>query len=234
MDKIEHELKMRKYFPYAAGVFAFLFLILMAMVKYSPASVAGMDQFAHGLVLPLQTIAGSRIALLVSVFGSTAGIIVGLIAITGVFCHRPDIVTRVWIALLGSTVSGAYLKDWVHRARPDTLPWLQPITNSFSFPSGHANASTVFYGFLALLLFVHAPTKLRKTLALVIPGIGILLIGFSRIALNYHYASDVLGGFLLGGFWLTFSLSFPLYYELYHREAAKLVVHSEPIIRPVL
>ncbi len=234
MDKIERELKMRKYFPYAAGVFASLFLALMMVVKYEPTYLAGIDQYVHALVSPLQTIAWSRIWLWVSVFGSTAGIIAGLVVITIVFCHRPDIITRVWIALLGSTLSGSYIKEWVHRARPESLPWLQPITNSFSFPSGHANSSMVFYGFLALLLFVHAPTKLRKMFALIVPAIFIVLIGFSRIALNYHYVSDVLGGFLLGGFWLTFSLSFPLYYELYHRDSKESVVHSEPIIRPVL
>ena len=234
MDKIEHELKTRKYFPFAAGFFATLFLVLAAVVIYSPASVAGLDLFVHGLVLPLQTIQWSRVALVVSFFGSTTGIVVGLVVVTIVFCHRPDIITRVWIALLGSTISGAYIKDWVHRARPDTLSWLQPITNSFSFPSGHTLASTVFYGFLALLLYVHAPTKLRKALAIIVPAIFIVFIALSRIVLNYHYASDVLGGFLLGGFWLTFSLSFPLYYELYHRDTGEFVVHSEPIIRPVL
>lgn len=33
------------------------------------------------------------------------------------------------------------------------------------------------------------------------------LIGLSRIVLNQHYLSDVLGGYLIGGSWLAISIS---------------------------
>jgi len=35
----------------------------------------------------------------------------------------------------------------------------------------------------------------------------IILIGFSRIYLRVHYASDVLGGFIIGLLWLLISLA---------------------------
>ncbi len=34
-----------------------------------------------------------------------------------------------------------------------------------------------------------------------------LLIGLSRIVLNEHYLSDVMGGFLVGTLWLTIAIS---------------------------
>ncbi|WP_370686768.1 phosphatase PAP2 family protein [Acinetobacter harbinensis] len=34
-----------------------------------------------------------------------------------------------------------------------------------------------------------------------------ILVGLSRIVLNEHYLSDVLGGFLVGALWLTVAIS---------------------------
>jgi hypothetical protein len=60
----------------------------------------------------------------------------------------------------------------------------------YGFPSGHSQASSTFWGFLAL------NTKLRaiKLAAIIIP----LLIAYSRIHLQAHYLVDVVGGLLLG------------------------------------
>jgi undecaprenyl-diphosphatase len=35
----------------------------------------------------------------------------------------------------------------------------------------------------------------------------IILIGYSRVYLRVHYASDVLAGFIIGSVWLTISLT---------------------------
>ncbi|MCS6719811.1 phosphatase PAP2 family protein, partial [Proteus mirabilis] len=42
-------------------------------------------------------------------------------------------------------------------------------------------------------------------------GIGIFMIGVSRIYLGVHFPSDILGGFCLGLAWLL--LSYPIYLE---------------------
>lgn len=60
----------------------------------------------------------------------------------------------------------------------------------YGFPSGHSQASSTFWGSLAL------NTKLRaiRLAAIIIP----LLIAYSRIYLQVHYLVDVVGGLLLG------------------------------------
>lgn len=82
-------------------------------------------------------------------------------------------------------------------ARP--RPWGEALTiaTGFSFPSGHAMLSLAFYGFLALVVLKDYPPKYRP-LILVGFTVLILLIGFSRIYLNVHYASDVLAGYIFG------------------------------------
>ena len=86
------------------------------------------------------------------------------------------------------------------RARPP-YPLLYAETG-FSFPSGHATFSFVFYGALAYLVWV---SKLPKYLRIVIMIFLISLsisIGISRIYLRVHYPSDVFAGFALGYSWL--------------------------------
>ena len=88
------------------------------------------------------------------------------------------------------------LKKVFDRERPDILPLLEKTTESF--PSGHATASTIFYGFLALMLIL-----LMKKLwnQLIVGFVTLVLIGFiliTRIYLGVHYPTDVLAGSLYG------------------------------------
>jgi len=92
------------------------------------------------------------------------------------------------------------LKMFIHRARPDELPWLVE-EDGYSFPSGHSNAGLVFYLFLMILLYRYFTINGNRGLArLVLIGFPILvfLMGTSRIYVGVHYPTDVLGGWLLG------------------------------------
>jgi membrane-associated phospholipid phosphatase len=85
------------------------------------------------------------------------------------------------------------------RERPDVA--LQVIRASgFAFPSGHAMASAAIFGALAHV----ARGRARSWRRWVMPAVAavlVALVGWSRIYLNVHYASDVLGGWLLGLGW---------------------------------
>jgi len=67
----------------------------------------------------------------------------------------------------------------------------------YSFPSGHAMISMMFYGLLIYLYYKLLKNKKLKAILITINIILILLIGFSRIYLNVHYFSDVIAGYLI-------------------------------------
>jgi undecaprenyl-diphosphatase len=77
------------------------------------------------------------------------------------------------------------------------------LAGGTSFPSGHVVYSVVFFGFLAylaprLIKWPWAARTAQVILILLIP-----LGGVSRVYLERHWPSDVLGGLLLGGLLLV-------------------------------
>jgi undecaprenyl-diphosphatase len=82
-----------------------------------------------------------------------------------------------------------------HRARPEPFFGLSS-PETYSFPSGHAMLSTVFYLSLATLLT-------RKTSIRIAAALLAFFIGLSRIYLGVHYPTDVLAGFAAAAFWLS-------------------------------
>jgi undecaprenyl-diphosphatase len=89
------------------------------------------------------------------------------------------------------------IKNIVHRLRPQDILVSE---TSFSFPSGHAMMSVVFFGIVIYLFEHHIKSDiLRKILIALIP-ICSLIIGATRIILNAHWLSDVIAGYMLGAF----------------------------------
>jgi undecaprenyl-diphosphatase len=92
--------------------------------------------------------------------------------------------------------------------------------SSYSFPSGHVMYYVGFLGFLGFLVFSLMKPSVKRSLLLLLIGIPILLIGISRIYLGEHWASDVLGAYLLGSLTLVASL------QLYRWGKTRFFVHQ--------
>ena len=67
--------------------------------------------------------------------------------------------------------------------------------------------SVTFYGLLVYTLQLSSTDVFFKYLVTVLIALLIGMIGYSRIYLRVHYASDVIAGLLIGLLWLIISLS---------------------------
>ncbi len=98
------------------------------------------------------------------------------------------------------------LKLIIARPRPSILRIVPE--NGYSFPSGHAMISTGFYGLLIYLIYKNIENKKIKNPLIIGLGLTILLIGISRIYLGVHYATDVMGGFVIGIIYLIIFIKY--------------------------
>ncbi|OOG42033.1 phosphatase PAP2 family protein [Rhodanobacter sp. C05] len=104
------------------------------------------------------------------------------------------------IAQIGILPIAHGIKACFQRTRPPHDPRF--VTDvGWSFPSGHAISSAVFYGMLAYVLLRLLPPRWHRVViaATLLPA-G--LIGLSRILLQAHYFSDVVAGYACGLTWL--------------------------------
>lgn len=105
------------------------------------------------------------------------------------------------VILIGRAISEVQ-KYSIGRARPVFEPHLVAV-KTWSFPSGHATSSMIFYLTLALAL---SPAGATRRLAAAGAILLSLLIGTSRVMLGVHWPSDVIGGWSFGLLWVLIAL----------------------------
>lgn len=112
---------------------------------------------------------------------------------------------RVITIAISSLVLMLLLKQLFQRKRP--LSPLLKAARGLSFPSGHAIMAVTFYGLLIYILQHSITIDWLSWFLTILVIMLILLIGFSRVYLRVHYASDVAAGFIIGLLWLLISLA---------------------------
>jgi undecaprenyl-diphosphatase len=137
----------------------------------------------------------------VSFLGSTTAVLAlgcVLAALAWRRCRAAGIV--VLLAMLSRPLLEFTLKAIVDRDRPDLDRLV--AGNGPSFPSGHVMAAVALWGLLPLVATLY--TRDRRIWWATVAGSTALIfaIGASRIYLGVHWFSDVVGGLVVGAFFL--------------------------------
>lgn len=99
------------------------------------------------------------------------------------------------------TLINFILKNIFVRSRPLGVALIKEI--GYSFPSGHSMTSLAYFGLFIYLIYCSNLSKKKKVFSISFLCFLIFLIGISRIYLGVHYASDVIGGFILSTIYLV-------------------------------
>jgi membrane-associated phospholipid phosphatase len=103
-------------------------------------------------------------------------------------------------SLAGSTALYNIFKRITERPRPPAADALGTYSH-WSFPSGHATQCMAFFAMLLVIAWLAGWARLR--LWGIAAAVVVLAVGASRIYLGAHWFTDVLGGYALGGAWVS-------------------------------
>ncbi len=123
------------------------------------------------------------------------------------------------ITVFGGNLLNVGLKMVFRVPRPAIDPIY--IEKYYSFPSGHAMGSFIFYASFAYF-FYHFTRKRKYSLIVsAFSAVMIFLVGFSRVYLGVHYPSDILAGFIVGFWWVVTAVLIDktvYFYRLYRKQ----------------
>ena len=131
----------------------------------------------------------------ITFFGSAIPFIV-IVLLALIFIKNKAYSFYMFINLLWVYIVSIIFKNIIMRERPMLSLIEKP--SDFSFPSGHTMCSVAFYGFIVYLLLKNIKSYFLKWLIVFVFSMLVIFIGISRIYLNVHYFTDVIGGFILG------------------------------------
>jgi undecaprenyl-diphosphatase len=206
--------------------------VLHAVVTSS--SLAVYDPRLAALLRAFRTAPVTRALWVATIFGdpnsmwAVAAVFVLLLLLWG----RRGEAVLVGVTMALGSAAGDLFKVATHRPRPPAFFALIREPTSFSFPSGHAIASLLFFSLLAFVLWRTAGRTARHRFAIVaLCALGAFIVALSRVYLGVHWPTDVLGGWLLAAAWLSVTLGTFLMWERYGRGQKRWPPVGTPALR---
>ena len=181
------------------GSFALLlFVILGYVVKFHPNYLKDFDSLIQ------ITLRGDLPHTLTFFFSSVTSLINTPVIMTWVAVLAGFFLYKKWwseaILLIGNLALTGLLVAFLKNIYQHSRPAIQHLVEEggFSFPSGHALASTLIFGTLLIIVSQRIKSVQTKRILQSLMIVMIFIIMTSRVYLGVHYPTDVLGSFLLG------------------------------------
>ncbi len=186
---------------FLAALFAFSFIVHEAVLEKEDVFDNRVIQFFSAYTSP------GLISLMekITFFGSSTFLFPAYIIVIAycIYKNKQQYAADIAVIAITSTAMMFALKQFFHRHRPP-LPIIKGIAG-YSFPSGHSLSSFIFCMILIYLTWKGAIPLIWKLVVIVLLFFCPLAIGLSRIILEVHYATDVIGGFCLAIVWVILS-----------------------------
>jgi undecaprenyl-diphosphatase len=114
--------------------------------------------------------------------------------------RRLELAALVVVAWAGAIAVYNVTKPIVDRQRPPASIRLSTAAGA-SFPSGHATQSLATYAALAIVVALLC--RRGRVIGWVAAGLVVVAVGWSRVYLGMHWATDVASGWLFAGVWVV-------------------------------
>ncbi len=204
---------MQKRMFYFLGVEIILLFIFYNLVERIINNNVRLDVFLNEKIMLLWNPLLNRIMILITMIMDTKVVIALSICLLVVLLSRKRFFDSFLLTL--SLAAGQVVKQIMKLVMMRTRPNIALIhAEGFSFPSGHATTAIIFFSLIIYFFKDDIKKKFLKNLFIAANVLMILLIGFSRVYLGVHWASDVIGGFCLGlGLVVVFILLSKIYKE---------------------
>lgn len=190
-------------------VFLLLFLVVVFMTSGSQGKL--LDENIANWASGFENSTVIKLMKYISILGSTSAVLV-ITTLIGLYF----LIKRNWRDLfffftvsVGGVILNFALKMLIQRERPgDEVSNIEVFNitfdiQSYSFPSGHTMRATILFLFLMYLAVRYLGNIGVKFIVVDVFVILIILVALSRIFLDAHFATDIIGGIVISVAWFS-------------------------------
>ena len=173
-----------------------LILLGILIVLVLSGTINSFDNLVYNFIISFKSNGLTSFMKIITLFASVK-VMVGLIIISlfTLLLKRKESI-YLTITVIICALINTLLKYLFRRNRPIIINLI--LEKGYSFPSGHTMVSMAFYGSLILFILHSNLSNKYKYILSILLGFLIFLISISRVYLGVHYASDIIGGWLIG------------------------------------
>ena len=171
-------------------------LLTALIVLINTNKISNIDMFIYNTIHSLFNASFIDIFKIITFIASTKFMIVFGVVLA-ILWRRKGRGLMISLTLLSATLLAHLIKIIVARPRPLYMDAKIAFESTFSFPSGHTCAITTVVG---MFMYFLIKSNLSKRIKILLSILGIFIalsVMISRIYLQVHYFTDILGGILV-------------------------------------